>query len=91
MAPMDDLAGRVSRLERLVDDLYSRLGARAPETPLEEFAPGFQDMGFGAGPSVSTEVRELTLQGKQIQAIKLYREQTGCDLRTAKDVIDGLR
>jgi len=33
---------------------------------------------------------DLVRRGKKIQAIKLYREQTNVDLRTAKNVIDHL-
>lgn len=39
-----------------------------------------------AGEDVATLVRE----GKAIEAIKLYREQNGCDLLTAKQAIDRL-
>ena len=72
---MDDLHARVRQLEALVDHLYSSLDVVKP-------AP---DTG------VSTGVRELVLRGDKIRAIKLYREETGCDLRTAKNVVDGLR
>lgn len=36
------------------------------------------------------EVERLVLQGKKIQAIKLYREQTGLGLREAKEAVDAL-
>jgi hypothetical protein len=36
------------------------------------------------------EVRRLLQQGKKIQAIKLYREQSGTDLATAKHFVDDL-
>jgi len=39
---------------------------------------------------VTPEVVDLVRRGKKIQAIKLYREPTNFDLKTAKDVIDGL-
>jgi ribosomal protein L7/L12 len=35
-------------------------------------------------------VREALLQGRKIEAIKLYRQATGADLRTAKDAVDEL-
>ena len=35
-------------------------------------------------------IQLLLLQGKKIEAIKLYREQTGLGLREAKEVIDDL-
>ncbi len=36
------------------------------------------------------EVWELARRGSVIEAIKRYREATGCDLMTAKSVVDGL-
>lgn len=41
-----------------------------------------------AGGSLNGEVERLLSQGKKIQAIKLYREQTGVGLREAKEAID---
>jgi ribosomal protein L7/L12 len=72
---MDDLHARVRELENLVDHLYSALNVARPAST---------DGG------VSTGVREYVLRGEKIHAIKLYREETGCDLRTAKNVIDSL-
>lgn len=39
---------------------------------------------------LTPEVVDLVRRGKKIQAIKLYRELTGLDLKTAKGVIDSL-
>ena len=36
------------------------------------------------------EIRDLLKQDKRIHAIKLVREVTGCDLRDAKDFVEGL-
>jgi ribosomal protein L7/L12 len=36
------------------------------------------------------EITELLLQGKKIEAIKLYREQTGVGLREARDAIEAI-
>lgn len=36
---------------------------------------------------LTTTERSLIAQGKRIEAIKRYRERTGTDLRTAKNVI----
>ncbi|GGX13123.1 hypothetical protein GCM10010297_38290 [Streptomyces malachitofuscus] len=36
------------------------------------------------------EVRTLVHEGKQVQAIKLYRENTGADLLEAKQAVDRL-
>jgi ribosomal protein L7/L12 len=39
---------------------------------------------------LTPEVVDLVRRGKKIQAIKLYRELTNLDLKTAKRVIDHL-
>lgn len=36
------------------------------------------------------EIRSLVAAGEHIKAIKLYREATGADLKSAKDFVDGL-
>jgi ribosomal protein L7/L12 len=71
---MEDLSMRITQLERLVDHLYTALDVEKP-------APDT---------SVSVRVRELAFKGNKIGAIKLYREETGCDLKTAKDVVERL-
>jgi len=38
-----------------------------------------------------TEVQELIAQGLKINAIKLYREQTGASLAASKDAIDAMQ
>jgi hypothetical protein len=73
--------------------------------PLAPVPPPPPDPSFGVPPAdaqpVSTpadprmawltpEVVDLVRRGKKIQAIKLYRELTNLDLKTAKDVIDHL-
>ena len=40
------------------------------------------------GDDFNTEIRRLVLEGKKINAIKLYRERTGCGLREAKEAVD---
>lgn len=59
--------------------------------------PGAPPMGGPAEPyadpragGIPPEVLMLARSGKKIQAIKLYRELTDADLKTAKKVIDGL-
>ena len=37
---------------------------------------------------VSAAVRQLADEGRKIEAIKLYREQTGVGLREAKEVVE---
>ena len=37
-----------------------------------------------------TDVQELIVQGRKINAIKLYREQTGASLAASKDAVDAM-
>lgn len=48
------------------------------------------DSSEGADQALLLEVWELARQGNMIGAIKRYREETGCDLVTAKGVVEGL-
>ena len=41
-------------------------------------------------PRVSPEILDLVRDGRKIEAIKLYREETGVGLKEAKDYIDSL-
>lgn len=36
------------------------------------------------------DIRALIAAGKKIEAIKCYRELSGCDLRTAKDAVEAM-
>jgi len=40
--------------------------------------------------SFEKELRELLTSGNKIEAIKLYREETGCGLAEAKDAVEAL-
>ena len=40
--------------------------------------------------SLETQLLALMKGGKKIVAIKLYRQQTGCDLKAAKDAVEAL-
>jgi hypothetical protein len=46
--------------------------------------------GIDPTPPVSQEVGDLARQGKKIEAIKLYREQTGAGLAEAKEQVEAL-
>ena len=74
MARMDDLRGRVRELELLVEHLYASLDVARP----------------GPDTSASPQVLAYVAQGNLIRAIKQYREETGCDLRTAKAFVERL-
>jgi ribosomal protein L7/L12 len=71
---MDDLRPRVRELELLVDHLYATLDVARP----------------GPDTSASPQVLAFVAQGNLIHAIKQYRQETGCDLMTAKNFVEGL-
>ena len=70
-----DLRRRVAKLERTVDFLLEQLKLTYVDNPEVEASP---------------DILELVRQGKKIEAIKVYREQTGAGLMEAKQYIDGL-
>ena len=43
------------------------------------------------GPDISPVLQDLVQQGKLIEAIKLYREETGVGLKEAKAFVESLR
>jgi Ribosomal protein L7/L12 C-terminal domain len=47
-------------------------------------------LGLDPNQGVNQEVLELMKAGQKIQAIKLYREQTGAGLKESKDYVEGL-
>ena len=47
-------------------------------------------LGLDPNQGVNSEVTELMKAGQKIQAIKLYREQTGVGLKEAKDYVESL-
>jgi len=81
-----DVLRRITELERRLDWLYRATGYGSAYPATTAAAPAPDGM-----PGVSAEVLDLVRQGKPINAIKVYREQTGVGLKEAKDVIDRLR
>ena len=78
---------RIAELERKVSELYKRLGQAEPG--------GFSsDADFSEPVSVTAaedpRLIELLRSGKQMEAIKLYRELTGFGLAESKDAVDQL-
>ena len=69
-----DYNARLTRLETLMNLVLQHLGID-PNTAL-------------SGPS--EQIKALIMRGKKIEAIKIYREQTGLGLKQAKDYIDAL-
>lgn len=70
-----DLAQRIAKMERQIAFLLEHLGLEYEDDPTEDVSPA---------------VLELVRMGKKIQAIKLFREETGFGLKEAKDFIDSL-
>jgi ribosomal protein L7/L12 len=69
------LQARVAKLERTVEFLLTRLELEY----VDELPSG-----------VDPEVFKLLQAGKKIEAIKLYRDKTGADLKTAMQFIESL-
>lgn len=78
----EGLKDRVTKLEAAVASLQLQL-ANAASTGAVAATPV-------AGTEWMTEVRALVAQDNKIQAIKLYRENTGLGLKEAKDAVDAL-
>ena len=82
-----DHGRRIAELERKVSELYERLGQAEP-------AGLGGESGFSEPASVvageDPRLIELIQDGKEIQAIKLYRELTGVGLAEAKDAVEQL-
>jgi hypothetical protein len=70
-----NLNARLAKLERQVEFILKHLELDYVDKP-------------GAG--VSPEILYQVQRGNKIEAIKLYREQTGLGLKEAKDFIDTL-
>ena len=68
-----DLSRRLSLIERKVDFMLTALKLDYQEPP---------------EPAFMAQVRALAAAHKQIDAIKLYRENTGASLVEAKEMVD---
>ncbi|MFC7375884.1 hypothetical protein ACFQS2_00720 [Brachybacterium sp. GCM10030267] len=80
---------RIESLERRVRELDGLVGHLAERAGLSETER--LHLRETAGPSIPEQCRRLVAEGKIIQAIKVYREQTGAGLAEAKDAIDAYR
>jgi len=76
------LTERVDRLEALVAQLEARLAQPAPAAGEPAASPPAAEAAFMA------EVREFKARGKLINAIKVYRENTGVSLKEAKEYVE---
>ena len=69
------LKRRVEKLERLVTLLMEKVELECDEKP---------------GPDISLMIKDLARKGELIEAIRLYREETGAGLKEAKAFIESL-
>jgi large subunit ribosomal protein L7/L12 len=83
-----DHGRRIAALESKVSELYERLGQAEPDSG---FGGGFGDEPASVAAREDPRVIELLQAGKEIHAIKLYRELTGVGLAEAKDAVDRLK
>lgn len=74
-----ELKQRLAKLERQMAFVLRNSGL---EYPLEQLGE--------PGSWVSPEIVDLVRQGKKIQAIKLFRQETGAGLKDAKEFIESL-
>ncbi|MEV4411364.1 ribosomal protein L7/L12 [Catellatospora sp. NPDC049609] len=65
---------------RAVEQIAAGAAAPAPRQPLSVPLP----------PDLLATARQLTQQGRKIEAVKVVRQRTGLTLREAKDVVDSL-
>ncbi|WP_430593336.1 ribosomal protein L7/L12 [Humidisolicoccus flavus] len=83
------LQQRVSSLEQQVAAMQALLDINPADLQqpwAHEAAQQIQSSSSGASP----QILDLVRQGKKIEAIKAYREQTGVGLREAKEFVDRL-
>jgi ribosomal protein L7/L12 len=76
MTVPSELYERVALLEAQIRYLSERT-----QIPLPDFRAVAQSQ-------LTPEIQQLITNGDKIAAIKAYREQTGCDLATAKRVVE---
>jgi|GEM_PF-2101044 len=75
-----ELKMRVERLEEIVRSLGHAPIPPGPVTSVQAVSPSYED-----------DVRSLVMAGQMLQAIKLYREHTGCSLLEAKMRVEAMR
>jgi ribosomal protein L7/L12 len=72
----NDVYERLGILEQLVQHLYEKTSVPMP------------DLRALSRTQVSAAVQQLVASGNKIEAIKVYRAETGVDLATAKRIIE---
>jgi large subunit ribosomal protein L7/L12 len=81
-AHIESLETRVRTLDALVVQLAERAGVGDEELARLR---GIADTG------ITPQIEALVAQGRDIEAIKAYRQHTGAGLKQAKDAIDAYR
>ena|SRR5579863_6499632 len=81
LALLSALRSLTANLERKIDRLATKLDLLLKANGID---PEPSSLGF------SDRVRKAVADGRKIEAIKIYREETGLGLRDAKDAIDKL-
>jgi len=76
-----DLKQQVAALQEKVNWMYDQLTSGEHHIAKMPSAPGSE---------ISPEVMDLARQGKKLEALTLYRSQSGASLSEAKSAIDGL-
>ena len=94
---LDRLTDRITRLEAAVASLQGQVAtltsgavAAGGPVPYAGNPSTVTDGALPAGGEWLAEVRRLKESGRLIDAIKLYRENTGLGLKEAKDAVEGL-
>lgn len=72
---MKQVLERLEKLEIRLDFLYRSLGVSTREAPIPEASP---------------ELIELVRNGRKVEAIRAFREQTGASLKDAKNFIESM-
>ena len=88
---LDRLESALASLQAQVAGLTTGAAAGGAPNPLAGTDPG--DVPYGnhvAGGPWLDEVRALKSSGKLIDAIKVYRKNTGLGLKEAKDAVEGM-
>ena len=70
------LQERIDDLEKRVNYLYDKINMGYPTSPRP--------------PIFDPRLQEAIQKGNKIEAIKVYRELTNCDLREAKDAVEAM-
>jgi hypothetical protein len=74
---------------RILEDQAHQKIAEVTSRPMRDGPGGVSRTGR---PDFNEEpIRQLVLQGKKIEAIKLYRDQTGAGLKEAKDAVEAMQ